>query len=99
MSKFLVWDADNGDRESAVEINAYDAEFAACEYAEQDCDGNADGIYCHRNEPMNCVAKQGVLVCVVDAESGQVSRFRVGITEFDPVYAAEPAADAEGGPP
>ena len=43
--KHQVWDDQSDDEEFSREIDAIDPEHAATEFADQDCDGQADGMY------------------------------------------------------
>jgi len=45
MNKFKVWDELNGEEEHAADVEAPDAELAAEGYADDDTDGQCDGIY------------------------------------------------------
>lgn len=90
---YKVWDELNSEEQFAQEIEAFDASDAAEEYAEQDMDGNCDGIYTEtdrdgRRDVMMGVAKNGHPI-LVRAPDGTLRRFRVGIVEYLPVYMAE----------
>jgi hypothetical protein len=76
MPAFKVWDELNSDEESAADVTAYDAEMAAIEYADQDTDGNVDGIYFNRD-----------VALLVRDESGKLQRYLVS-AESEPVYYA-----------
>lgn len=81
---FLVWDELNSSEEFAEEINAYDEEQAAIEYAEQDSDGNTEGIYYNYS---NNTSKQHPMM-VKNIKTGIIKRYFVGIIEFEPVFTA-----------
>ena len=88
MMKYKVYDELNSSLEFAVEIDAYDEQEAAELYAEQDSDGNTDGIYSSKEDwAIRNLQKEGQPVCVVDEEN-KIYHFRVGITEYTPVYEA-----------
>lgn len=48
--KYKVWDAINGSEETARTISADEMEEAAELYAEEDIDGESEGIYCKGQE-------------------------------------------------
>ena len=84
--KYLVWDPLNGEREGAREYEGFCPESAATEYARLDSDGNADGLYVdERYNPIS--AHRGQPIHVEDAD-GVVTKMRVAITEYDPIYRA-----------
>ena len=88
MGKFKVWDDLNGSERTAQEIEAFDAESAAIDYAENDVDGHADGLYTDEHgHPLDDVADDGLPIRVKD-EDGKVLLFRVGVMELEPVYDA-----------
>lgn len=78
MSKFKVWDKFNSNESHGIYVTAFDAEEAAIQYAEEDVDGHIDGVYS---------GSDGHEICVLD-ENGKVVVCRVGVEEFEPVYAA-----------
>jgi hypothetical protein len=67
MPTFRVWDPTNGDRDDAREVGALDAGGAARRYAEDDGDGNADGVW------LNGMGKS----VLVEAEDGSTVRVLV----------------------
>jgi hypothetical protein len=75
-TEFKVWDALNASEDSAWDISAGDPHEAAEVYAEQDVDGNIDGIYVHGQPVM------------VREPDGTLHKFMVTV-EYDPVYHAE----------
>jgi len=81
---FLVWDELNSSEEFAQESNSYDEEQAAIDYAEEDSDGNSDGLY--YNYRNNTPGKHPILV--KNIKTGIIKRYFVGIIEFEPVFAA-----------
>jgi hypothetical protein len=91
-SSFKVWDPACGTEKTAVVIgNAYDASDAAERFAENDIDGNIEGVYCkapYRDGPVTDVATQGRLLMVRCGANGRLYKVRVGITEYEPVYEA-----------
>lgn len=92
--KYLVWDALNEERDGAREYEARDPEEAALEYARLDSDGNADGLYV--DERYNPIPpERGQPIHVEDAD-GVVTKFRVSIVEYDPVYRALKDSGEEG---
>lgn len=80
-SKFFVWSEEQGDRESAIEIEASDHEGAAMEYAENDVDGSIDGTY----------DNGGAVLCVED-KVGVRKRMHVEV-EYDPSFCASEVTD------
>lgn len=74
--EFKVWDA-NSDEKWAEVIQAGDPHEAAEVYAEQDVDGNIDGIYHSMGQPV-----------MVREEDGTLHKFMVTV-EYDPIYRAE----------
>jgi len=73
---YKVWDKLNGSRETAHDIEAFDAQSAAEQYADEDVDGHTDGLYADRHD-----------ICVLDGET--VRTFEV-IVDYSPTfYAAE----------
>ena len=99
MEIYSVWEgeggavAEAGNRQFPHEIEAFSADEAAEKYAEDDIDGNIDGIYTdEKGEPLWDLKKDGRLIIVEDAY-GKVYRFRVGIVEYEPVYASVDAED------
>jgi hypothetical protein len=70
---YRVWDKINSDEEHAEEVEANSPEEAAERYAEDDVDGNIDGIYVN-----------GHVLRVRDPE-GVLHEIAVTV-EFDPVY-------------
>jgi hypothetical protein len=88
MSDFSVWDAVNCTEEEAEYIFEDDAKSAAIAYAEQDVDGGIDGIYTNeKGLPLNDLNKEGQPIFVRDSND-VLTRWRVGVVEFEPVYAA-----------
>ena len=87
--KFKVYDEFNSSLEFAQEIEAYDEREAAELYAEEDVDGNIDGIYSSKDDrwTIRNLQEDGQPVCVVD-EEGKVYHFKVGVTEYTPIYEA-----------
>jgi len=73
--KYRVWDKINSEEEHAGEVDADTPEEAAEQYAEDDVDGNIDGIYVN-----------GHALCVRDPE-GTLHEIDV-VVEYDPVYSA-----------
>jgi hypothetical protein len=71
--KFKVWDEVDGSEEFAAELEAVDAQFAAEMFAEQDADGQFEGIY-----------TKGHPIMVRD-EAGRLSRIFVWV-EYDPTF-------------
>ena len=71
---YKVWDKLNGSRETAHDIEAYDAQSAAEKYADEDVDGHIEGLYadCHP-------------ICVLDGET--VRTFEV-IADYSPTFHA-----------
>lgn len=88
--KYRVYDEFNGSLEFAEEIEAWDEREAAELYAEQDVDGNIDGIYCSKDDKwaIRDLQEDGQPVCVVD-EKEKIYHFKVGITEYTPIYEAQ----------
>lgn len=89
MAKFSVWDPINESENSALELEADDAQSAAVSYAEQDVDGDIDGLYTNEGEPLSDVAKDGHPIHVRDG-NGVVTRWRVGVAGLEPLFAAAP---------
>lgn len=87
MAAYRVWDKLNSNEEWAFEIDAYNVEEAAIAYAEEDSDGQADGIY--GREPLNVLETQGCRVCVREVETGAYHEVMVGIIEYEPVWDAK----------
>lgn len=87
MADFKVWDELDGPESNASTISALNASEAAIIYAERDQDGRTDGIYTHRGFEMANVERNGHPICVRAAD-GTLQRFRVGIVEFQAVFAA-----------
>ena len=95
--KYKVYDELNSSLKYAKEIEAWDEREAAELYAEDDVDGNIDGIYSEKDDygPMHNLQKDGQPICVVDEKNkesgpcGKMYRFRVGITEYTPIYEAQ----------
>lgn len=87
--KYKVYDELNSSLEYAQEIEAWDEREAAESYAEQDVDGNIDGIYGSKDSSfvMGDLQKDGQPICVVD-EEGKIYHFKVGVTEYTPIYEA-----------
>lgn len=97
--KYKVYEL-NGSLEFAQEIDdVWNEHEAAEQFAEQDVDGNIDGLYNSHDDRQErgeiCdhglirdLQKDGQPVCVVD-EEGKTYHFRVGITEYIPTYQAE----------
>ncbi len=77
MSKYLVWDQINSSRKHAREIEADWPEHAAEAYADDDCDGLADGIYEH-----------GGAIVVLD---GDVERVFSVVADYDVTFSATEA--------
>lgn len=86
MPIYKVWDEVNGDEDGAEEIEAYDAEDAAKEYAENDNDGFNDGLYHDGGEALSSINDGHPIM--VRSEDGTLSRFLVGVEEFQPVFRA-----------
>lgn len=84
---YLVWDMRNESRENASRIRADDPYDAAIIYAENDCDGLNEGLYTQRGQPMTNIARQGLPIAVEDP-NGEVRVFRVGVTDFEPLFQA-----------
>lgn len=77
MNTYLVWDELNDSEETASEIEGMDPADAAENYAEQDVDGQTDGIYCGPTpKPIS-----------VKSPDGTVKRFGVH-AESQPVFYA-----------
>lgn len=74
MTKYKVWDHRESE-ETASEFEAGDPSEAAEIYAEQDVDGNIDGIYSHGHPVM------------VREEDGTPHKLMVTV-EYDPIYRA-----------
>jgi hypothetical protein len=85
---FQVWDELNAEESCAHEIEADDAEEAAIRYAEEDVDGGIDGIYMHEGGPKPSLRDHGQPISV-RAPNGVLSRFKVGVMEFEPIFGAE----------
>ena len=98
--KYKVYDEFNGSLASAHEIDdVWDEQEAAEQFAEQDVDGNIDGLYYSHADRQDVgeicdhglisdLQKDGQPVCVVD-EEGKIHHFRVGVTEYTPIYEAQ----------
>ena len=88
--KYKVYDELNSSLEFAKELEAWDEVDAAELYAEQDVDGNIDGIYCSKDDhwTIRNLQRDGQPICVVDKE-GKVYHFKVGIIEYTPNYEAQ----------
>lgn len=87
--KYRVFDELNSSLKFAEEIEAFDEIEAAETYAENDSGGNTDGVYCGKDGQWTIrnLQRDGQPVCVVDQE-GKTYHFRVGITEYTPIYEA-----------
>jgi hypothetical protein len=72
---FKVWDAINASEDSSSDIEAGDPHEAAEVYAEQDVDGNIDGIYTRAHPVM------------VREADGTLHKFEITV-EYYPVYYA-----------
>ena len=90
MTTFRVWDATNSTEAGAWDIEAYDSEDAAREYADQDSDGQGDGSYTRGNQPIMSLERDGHLISVRHPD-GSLSHWRVGIIEYEPVWGAHRA--------
>lgn len=75
MTLYHVWDAINESRDNPDQIEAVDEQQAAIKYAEEDVDGNTDGVY------------NGGHPIAVD-NGTEVLCFQVEV-EYDPVYWAK----------
>lgn len=84
---YLVWNMRRETRNTASRIRADDPYDAAIIYAENDCDGLHEGLYTQSGEPMTNIARQGLPIAVEDA-NGEVRVFRVGVTDFEPLFQA-----------
>ncbi len=76
MAQFKVWDAINAEESDAKVLEAYDAEEAATLFAEDDDDGQADGLY-QSEHP----------ICVRTVHSGELTTFQVQV-EMVPSFVA-----------
>ncbi len=84
---YRVWDERNETVNEARVFLADSAEEAAIQYAQEDVDGLIDGIYTHNGLPHHDLEKGGWPISVWDAQ-GRITRWKVGITEFEPVFGA-----------
>ena len=97
LERFVVWDECNSSEEHALKIDAWCAVDAAEKYAEEDVDGNCDGIYLgDRSEPIwHDLKNNGQVICV-RCPDGSLKRFAVGIVEFEPVYGSAELPEKDG---
>jgi hypothetical protein len=91
METYKVWDELNSEEQFARNISADDEYEAAILYAEEDSDGNADGIYTDETRwALSNLLRDGHPICVRTPDGG-LHKFHVGIVDFTPVYEAERA--------
>ena len=85
--RYLVWHRDNGSRESAETIiDIYEQPTAVARmFARSDTDGMTDGLYTRDGHEIQNLARDGHPICVED-EAGNVTEWRVGVVEFEPVF-------------
>lgn len=84
---YLVWDMRDESRQTASRIRADDAYDAAIIYAENDIDGMRFGHYTNKGQPLTNISRQGRPIAVED-QNGEVRVFRVGVTDFEPLFQA-----------
>jgi hypothetical protein len=88
MAKYKVWDVINCSEETAMELEADDEMEAAIMYVEEDVDGQASGLYTKEGGmPLDNITRDGHPVHVRD-EDGVLTRWHVGVIEFEPTFAA-----------
>jgi len=89
VKQYIVWDEYNGDEfDSPALIDEYDAQQAAIAYAKRDIDGQLDGLYyATGGREMQAVEKDGQPI-MVRCPDGSLHCFKVGVTEFHPVFSA-----------
>ena len=87
---YRVWDELNADESDAKEFCVEEPYDAAIAYAKQDAAGLHDGLYLgdHGRELQNVEAEGHPIS--VRTPDGELYRFTVGITSFEPVWDAEP---------
>lgn len=86
---YRVWDELNADESDAKEFCESEPYDAAIAYAKQDTEGRREELYTgHHGAEVNLSAGQGQPISV-RAASGELYRFRVGITSFEPAWDAE----------
>lgn len=86
VTRFKVWDK-NSEEKHGEYIDAFDAEDAAIQFAENAEDAAWVDLYTIDGEAMTDVETEGREVCV-KTESGDLIVCRVGVVEFEPVYGA-----------
>ena len=88
MAKFYVWDPVNESEDNALEVEAEDAHNASVIYAEQDVDGDIDGLYIRKGGgPIIDMVKDGHPIHVRD-ENEVITRWRVGVVGLEPLFDA-----------
>ena len=83
--KCLVWDKGSERREGAKHVWASSEWSAAIKHTSSDKDGLTDGLYTKEGHEIQNLARDGRPVCVED-EHGNVTEWRVGVVEFEPVF-------------
>lgn len=81
MAKYVVWDPGQEDEARASTYEAPSPDCAAERYAEEDVDGNGDGVY----------AGRGCRIHVRQVE-GELLKFNVTV-DYDLVYYASPVEE------
>ena len=84
--KYQVWDDQSDDEEFSREIDATEPEHAATEYADQDCDGQADGMYFDGPSTIH----------VRDPSTDKLFKFEVS-GEMEPTFRARSVTTSSGG--
>jgi len=84
---YRVWDELNADESDAKEFCESEPYDAAIAYAKQDTEGLREELYC-ADHGREIATGQGQPISV-RAASGELYRFRVGITSFEPIWDAE----------
>jgi hypothetical protein len=85
--RFKVWDELNSSEDAAEELEEFDAQDAAEEYARGDNDGLSEGLYTEDGGAMSTPSRDGYPI-MVRCPDGKLLRFRVAVTEFTPVFSA-----------
>lgn len=99
MQSYRVWDELNQTEEDARAVDAFTPSGAAEAFAEADEDGICDGAYLLRGRPSPSLATHGQPVSVRNVATGELRRFRVGIVEYEPVFASCEVSDQAAGTP
>lgn len=80
MNTYKVWDDEQETADQAIDLEALSESDAAEKYAEEDCDGESDGIY-----------ESGRRIGVQDKD-GNVTKWKI-TAEYSPTYYAMPWTD------